>query len=111
MMKVLSKYVCDISDNDFAKVQNIYENESRKNTFDVVPNPVENTLSIFAIVLLAFGLVAFIGLWVAASHANPFHFEWYLFAIGIGVLINSMVSWAFIRVFINISIKLDKIGE
>lgn len=105
------KYVCDISDEDFKKVQKIYENENNKSVSDGVFNSAEKTLGLIALLLLVAGFIAFIALWIAAAEVNVFRFEWSLFGIGIGIFISSMVNWAFIRVFINISIKLNKLGK
>lgn len=105
------KYVCDISDEDFKKVQKIYENENNLSVSVGISNSAEKTLGFIALLLLVVGFITFIALWIAAAKVNVFRFEWSLLGIGIGIFFSSIVSWAFIRVFINISIKLNKLGK
>ena len=108
------RYDCDISDEDFEKVSKIYtqeikSNEQKQNSQEL-DDSAEKTLKTIAIITLVLGIVTFFICFIVAATAD-YGFEWGAFGHGIGVLIASIVSWAFTRVFVNISIKLNKLNK
>ena len=108
------RYDCDISDEDFEKVSKIYTQEIKSNEKDQnsqeLDDSAEKTLKTIAIITLVLGIVTFFICFIVAATAD-YGFEWGAFGYGIGVLIASIVSWAFTRVFVNISIKLNKLNK
>ena len=88
---------------------------SKDNTFegnDVMPsakvnlNVAETTLCTIATISLIIGILALIVLMAIAAIEE----SWVFFLIGLGVFLLYFVQWAFLRVFVNISLKLDKLN-
>lgn len=103
------KYDCNISDEDFERICEFYYQEvgSAEN---LGPNDgAEKVLSICVTILLIIGIIAFIVLWVAA--ADSYHFNWTLFGIGTGVFLTSLIEFAFAKVLVNISRKMNKLEK
>ena len=97
-------YFCDISEEDYQEVKRLYEKELSPDSSPL--NAAEKTLSTFGGIILGLGIVAFLILLVAAFNEE----SWTLFFIGFGIFIVNMLEWASIRVFVNISLKLDKLN-
>ena len=105
------RYDCDISNEDYEKVKDIYYKEI-KSKEQVLDDSAEKTLNTIAKITLILGIVTFcICFFIAIAATKDYGFEWGAFGYGIGVLIASIVSWAFTRVFVNISIKLNKLNK
>jgi hypothetical protein len=108
------KYVCDVSEEDFEKIKEIYDKENPKSTDDEIKDgtgikdSAEKTLNTCAVILLILGIIVFIAMWVAA--ADDYDFNWSLFGIGAGVFFTSLIEFAFAKVLVNISRKLNKLG-
>ena len=94
------KYDCDISEEDFAIVKTAYE-ESRARIND----KAETTLIVCANVLLCIGIAVFAILSYKAFDSE----SWTLFGIGAGVFFTSLIEFAFAKVLVNISCKLNKL--
>ena len=101
------KYDCKISDEDFERVREIYNQEVGSSNMGT-NDGAEKVLSTCAAILLIIGIIAFIVLWIAA--ADSYHFNWTMFGIGTGVLLTSLIEFAFAKVLVNISRKLNKLG-
>ena len=102
------KYVCNISDEDFEKIKEIYDKENPKSNNDEIKDRAEKTLNTCAVILLILGIIVFIAMCVAA--ADYYGFNWSLFGIGVGVFFTSLIEFAFAQVLVNISRKLNKLG-
>ena len=102
------KYVCDVSEEDFEKIKEIYDKENPKSTNDEIKDSAEKTLNTCAVILLILGIIVFIAMWVVA--ADDYDFNWSLFGIGAGVFFTSLIEFAFAKVLVNISRKLNKLG-
>ena len=106
------KYVCDISEEDFEKIKAIYEKKAK----DAVKNDgAEKTLNTCAIILLIMGIVALIAMSISASeevktgyYSTKIVFNWTKFGIGVGLFFTSLIEFAFAKVIVNISNKLNK---
>ena len=82
-----------------------YKKELKKE----VNNSAENTLSFLAVVTLVVGMIAGIILFVECI--IDFSAESYiLFAAAISIVIGSLITWASIKVFVNISKTLKEIN-
>lgn len=112
------KYNCDISDDDYQKLYEIYKRELNKSQqIPQIPNRYisfsnnnsEKLLSVCSIIFVVLGLIAFIVLGIMAASENDF--DWVLFGIGIGSLFASIIEFAFFQVIINISKKIDILGK
>ena len=98
------RYDCDISDEDFQEICKIYEEESSESPKQTtINNRAENILYVCSLISLIVGIIALI-----ASVAIAIDEEiWLAFGIGIFVFLTSLVEYAFVKVFVNISYKLD----
>ncbi len=103
------KYDCKISDEDFERVCEFYNQEVGLSENLVLNDNAEKVLSTCVTILLIIGIIAFIVIWVAA--ADSYHFNWTLFGIGTGVLLTSLIEFAFAKVLVNISRKLNKLEK
>ena len=103
------KYVCDISDEDFEKVLEIYnqEIESNNQSENEIDNSAEGIVKTFAMVALVVGIIAFVIALIVAFTVE----EWSLIGTGIGLFVVGLFAYAFTKVFVNISYKLDKIAN
>ena len=102
------KYICNISDEDYEKIKEIYEKENPKSNTDEIKDGAEKTLNICALILLILGIIVFIAMLIVA--ADDYDFNWSLFGIGAGVFFTSLIEFAFAKVLVNISRKLNKLG-
>lgn len=94
------KYDCDISEEDFVIVKTAYE-ESRARIND----KAETTLNVCANVLLSIGIAVF----AILSYKAFDNESGTLFGIGAGVFFTSLIEFAFAKVLVNISCKLNKL--
>lgn len=104
------RYDCDISNEDFEKVYEIYKHEtglSETSETSEINNGAEKILRVYALVALVVGIIAFVVCFIGAFSIK----EWSLIGTGIGVFLATLVGFAFIKVFVNISYKLDKIAN
>ena len=103
------KYVCDISDEDFEKVLEIYnqEIESNNQSENEIDNSAEGIVKTFAMVALVVGIIAFVITLIVAFTVE----EWSLIGTGLGLFVTGLFAYAFTKVFVNISYKLDKIAN
>ena len=103
------KYVCDISDEDFEKVLEIYnqEVESNNQVKSEIDNSAEGIVKTFAMIALVAGIIAFVVTLIVAFIVE----EWSLIGTGIGLFVVGLFAYAFTKVFVNISYKLDKIAN
>ena len=106
------KYNCEISDEDFEKVYEIYKNET------VEPEKThnsgaENTLNVCATIILIIGILSLIIFGIIAVDDSHYHtvFHWDVFSIGLGVFFVSLITSAFARVIVNISSKLNNLKK
>ena len=101
---VYFRYDCDISDDDFQEICKIYEEENSKSPKQTtINNRAENILYVCSLISLIVGIIALI-----ASVAIAIDEEiWLAFGIGILVFLTSLIEYAFVKVFVNISYKLD----
>ena len=81
-----------------------HNNEIKKE----VDNSAENTLSFFAVLTLVVGIIAGIILLVLASDAKNSEVP-SLVLSSVGVIITSLITWATLKVFVNISKTLKEI--
>lgn len=113
------KYVCDISDEDFEKVLEIYNQEvgtkANSNNESNIDDRAEKILGNYALYLLIFGIIWLFGSLIFAIIVAIDEEDWSLFVSefgkGLCVFGVSLVGFAFIKVFVNISYKLDKIAN
>lgn len=98
------RYDCNISEEDFKKVSEIYKQELMSSETN---DGAEKILGIFALILLIIGIITFFILTIAAIEEE----EWVLFGYGLGVFLGTLIEYAFTKVFVNISHKLDKIAN
>ncbi len=97
------RYDCDISEEDYIKIKEEYEEETRA----IINDKSENTLNVCAVVLLIIGIIVFAILsFIAIDNES-----WTLFGIGAGVFFSFLIEFAFAKVLVNISRKLDKFRE
>ena len=82
-----------------------HENEIKKE----VNNSAENTLSFFAVAALVIGIITRLILLVLASDAPKFEAR-LLFFSALGVVITALITWATLKVFVNISKTLKEIN-
>lgn len=103
------RYDCNISDEDFEKVLSFYnkEIESTNKSEGGIDNSAEGIVKTFASVALIAGIIAFVVTLIVAFSAE----EWPLIGTGLGLLIVGLFAYAFTKVFVNISYKLDKIAN
>lgn len=106
------KYTCDISDEDFNKIQKMYETEKlNKTNVEDVPNSTkikdgaEKTLNACAVIFLILGILSVLGGLVATLDDID---NVALLGIGIGVFLIFLFNCAFAKVIVNISRKLNK---
>ena len=96
-------YICDVFDDDFRKIQLIYEKEMKS----VVKNDgAEKTLNICATILVILGILTLVVMFFVANSER--YFNWGLFGIGIGAFFTCLIENAFAKVILNISNKLNK---
>lgn len=106
----------DISDEEFEKLikyeqiktaapQDVVKTENAK-----VKNTAEKALNIYNTVVLVIGLIAAV-ICVIAGLAGGYSANLALAAIGIGVAITFVLSWAVIKVYVNISNNLHEINS
>jgi len=81
-------------------------NKEIKKEFD---NNAENTLSFFAIVTLVVGIIAGLILLVFASDASKSEAP-LMVLYSVGVIITALITWATLKVFVNISKTLKEIN-
>ena len=74
-----------------------------------IDNSAENTLSFFAVVTLVVGIIAGIVLLVLASNARNSEVP-SLVLSSVGVIITALITWATLKVFVNISKTLKEIN-
>lgn len=74
-----------------------------------VDNSAENTLSFFAVVTLVVGIIAGIILLVLASDSSKSEVPLLVF-YSVVVIISALVTWATLKVFVNISKTLKEIN-
>lgn len=74
-----------------------------------VDNSAENTLSFFAVVTLVVGIIAGIVLLVLASDSSKSEVPLLVF-YSVVVIISALVTWATLKVFVNISKTLKEIN-
>ena len=104
------KYVCDISDEDFEKIYKIYKQEaelSELSKTSEINNDAEKILNVYALVALVVGIIAFVVCLIVAFDLE----EWSLIVTGLTLALATLVVYAFVKVFVNISYKLDKIAN
>lgn len=103
------KYECDITDEDFERILNIYnqEIESNNQSENEIDNSAEGIVKTFAMVALVVGIIAFVITLIVAFTVE----EWSLIGTGIGLFVVGLFAYAFTKVFVNISYKLDKIAN
>lgn len=118
------KYVCDITDEDYEKLKEIYYKENPKannETNHEINKGAEKTLNVCANIILILGILAFIILTVLAFNGQHHYygyygvtvrrfFDWSSFVMGIVILFSSIANSALLKVIANISHKLDKLG-
>ena len=78
------RYDCDISDEDFEKVYEIYKKQVDLTVKPETKDGAEKTLSVCAIILLIVGILTLVVTVGSASAERDFN--WTLFGIGIGVV-------------------------
>lgn len=106
------KYTCDISDEDFNKIQTIYETERLNNTIaddtpksNKIKDGAEKTLNVCAVIFLILGILSVLcGLVATIDDIEMVA----LLGIGIGVFLLFLFNCAFAKVIVNISRKLNK---
>ena len=96
---------CDITDEDFEKILKIYDQEIGSSKVVETKDRPERILSIFAVILLIIGIIAFLALTITALQEA----EGLLFVYGLGALLVALHGYAFNKVFANISRKLNKL--
>ena len=103
------RYDCDISNQDFERILNIYnqEVESNNQSENEIDNSAEGIVKTFAMVALVVGIIAFVIALIVAFTVE----EWSLIGTGIGLFVVGLFAYAFTKVFVNISYKLDKIAN
>lgn len=97
------RYDCDISDEDFREIYEIYEEENPNSLGQKINNKAENILYDCSVITLIVGIIAFI----ASIPIAIIEEIWFAFGIGVFVFLASLVEYAFVKVFVNISYKLD----
>ena len=100
----------EVSDEDYEKIYELYKRESKKKhskkALELFDN-AEYYLNKCSQILLICGIIAFVVLFITAIVEK----SWSLFGIGVGVLFATIGNWSFFRVFVNISLKLDKLNK
>lgn len=86
----------------------------RKSEFDgsikkEVDNSAESTLSFFAVVTMVVAIIAGLAMFVVAADA-PKGESTMLFVFGVSLIIGGLISWATLKVFVNISKTLKEIN-
>lgn len=90
-------------------IKDFQNKEFKKKINNMVDDSAENTLSFFAIITLIVGVVA--GLALAALAADAHKPESYLFVFAaLCAFLSSLMTWASIKVFVNISKTLKEIN-
>ena len=97
------RYDCDITEEDFQKVKAIYENETRA----IINNRSETTLNACAVILLIIGILGLIITTVIAVDQQ----SWSLFGVGLGAFLTILLEYAFAKVIVNISNKLNGLNK
>lgn len=87
----------------------IRKKEQNNEIRNEVDNSAENTLLFFAVVTLVVGIIAGLILLVLASDASRFEARLLVFS-SIGVFISALITWATLKVFVNISKTLKEIN-
>lgn len=103
------RYDCDISDEDFEKILEIYNQEVgvTEESETKINDGAEKILGVYAVVALIVGIIAFFVCFIVAFSIE----EWSLIGTGLGVFLATLVGFAFIKVFVNISYKLDNLRK
>ena len=96
---------CDITDEDFEKILKIYNQEKSSSKVVETKDRPERILSVFAVFLLIIGIIAFLILTIGALSEG----DETLFAYGLGSFLVALHGYAFSKVFVNISRKLNKL--
>lgn len=108
--QVFNQMGIELEENNKAKVENIIEYE--------INNSAENTLAFFANAALFIGIAASVicipticfveqkGYYSHRVEFNPAGF-----GITVGILVSSLITWAFMKVFVNISKTLKGINK
>lgn len=96
---------CDITDEDFERILEIYNQEKSSSKVVETKDRPEKILSVFALILLIIGIIAFLALTITALQEG----EGLLFVYGLGALLVALHGYAFNKVFVNISRKLNKL--
>jgi len=89
--------------------RSIRQKEHNKEIKKEVDNSAENTLSFFAVVTLVVGIIGGIILFVLASDASKSEVPLFVFS-SVGVIITALITWATLKVFVNISKTLKEIN-
>ena len=102
------KYVCDVSDEDFKKVQSIYEKDITHKSG--INGGAENTLNVCAVIILILGIISALVFGIIAVDNSHYRtvFHWDVFGIGLATFFVSLINFAFAKVIVNISQKLNK---
>ena len=97
------RYDCDITEEDFTKIKAAYEKDTKASIND----KSETTLNACAVILLIIGiLVLIVTSFVAIDQKS-----WSLFGIGLGIFLTFLIEYAFAKVIVNISCKLNKLYQ
>lgn len=100
----------EVSDEDFEKIYAIYKRDYHIKSKEPlkINDKAEKILNVCSKIMLFSGIIAFVVLLFFAIGKEG---SWSTFVIGLAVLFGSIGYWAFFKVFINISLKLDKLGK
>ena len=106
------RYNCEISDEDFEKVYEIYKKET-VGSEETHNSGAENTLNVCATIILIIGILSLIVFGIIAVDDSHYRtvFHWDVFSTGLGVFFVSLITSAFARVIVNISSKLNNLKK
>ena len=93
------------TDEDFEKILKIYDQEIGSSKVVETKDRPERILSIFAVILLIIGIIAFLVLIITALQEG----DGLWFVYGLGALLVALHGYSFNKVFVNISRKLNKL--
>ncbi len=96
--------------DESSKVENSKDQFRNKGRKDVDNNSAENSLSFLAVFVLIVGIIA--GIFLFVLWLNDSSSESYSSLVAaISVIISSLISWAVLKVFVNISKTLKEINH